>query len=45
VDDMCTVGGAPDIQDIETLAAKDYECLDCRLTSSRQWEGSQCVLV
>lgn len=26
---MCTVGGGPDIGEIETLAAKDYECLDC----------------
>ena len=27
---MCTVGGGPDIGNIETLAAKDYECLDCK---------------
>jgi hypothetical protein len=26
---MCTVGGGPDIGNIETLAAKDFECLDC----------------
>jgi len=26
---MCTVGGGPDIQQIEELAARDYECLDC----------------
>jgi Zn finger protein HypA/HybF involved in hydrogenase expression len=28
--DMCTVGGGPDIGNIETLAAKDYECLECK---------------
>lgn len=27
---MCTVGGGPDIGNIESLAAKDYECLDCK---------------
>jgi Zn finger protein HypA/HybF involved in hydrogenase expression len=27
---MCTVGGGPDIGDIESLVAKDYECLDCK---------------
>ena len=26
---MCTVGGPPDISDVESLAAKDYECEDC----------------
>jgi hypothetical protein len=26
---MCTVGGGPDIGQIEEIAAKDYECLDC----------------
>jgi hypothetical protein len=26
---MCTVGGGPDIGNIESLAAKDFECLDC----------------
>ena len=26
---MCTVGGGPDIGNIESLATKDYECLDC----------------
>jgi hypothetical protein len=26
---MCTVGGGPDLGDVETLVAKDYECLDC----------------
>ena len=26
---MCTVGGGPDIGEVETLVAKDYECLDC----------------
>jgi len=29
-DEMCTVGGGPDIGNIESLAAKDYECLDCK---------------
>jgi len=28
--EMCTVGGGPDIGDIESLVAKDYECLDCK---------------
>ena len=27
---MCTVGGGPDIGNIESLAAKDFECLDCK---------------
>ncbi len=27
---MCTVGGGPDIGNIESLVAKDYECLDCK---------------
>ena len=27
--EMCTVGGGPDIGEVETLATKDYECLDC----------------
>jgi Zn finger protein HypA/HybF involved in hydrogenase expression len=27
---MCTVGGGPDIGNIETLAAKDYVCQDCK---------------
>jgi Zn finger protein HypA/HybF involved in hydrogenase expression len=27
---MCTVGGGPDIGNIESLAARDYECLDCK---------------
>ncbi|HPW74022.1 MAG: hypothetical protein IPI63_09305 [Methanothrix sp.] len=27
---MCTVGGGPDIGEVETLAARDYECLDCK---------------
>ncbi|MDD1759200.1 MAG: hydrogenase maturation nickel metallochaperone HypA [Methanothrix sp.] len=26
---MCTVGGGPDVGNIEEIAAKDYECLDC----------------
>ena len=26
---MCTVGGGPDLGDVETLVAKDYECQDC----------------
>lgn len=26
---MCTVGGGPDIGDVEQIVAKDYECLDC----------------
>lgn len=26
---MCTVGGGPDIGNIESLAAQDFECLDC----------------
>jgi len=29
-DKMCTVGGGPDIGNIETLAAGDYECLECK---------------
>ncbi|HWQ19178.1 MAG TPA: hypothetical protein VN455_05315 [Methanotrichaceae archaeon] len=27
---MCTVGGGPDLGDVESLASKDYECLDCK---------------
>lgn len=29
---MCTVGGGPglNVEDIESVAAKDYECLDCK---------------
>lgn len=27
---MCTVGGGPDIGNIESLVAKDYECLECK---------------
>jgi Zn finger protein HypA/HybF involved in hydrogenase expression len=27
---MCTVGGGPDIGNVETLTAKDYECLECK---------------
>ncbi len=27
---MCTVGGGPDIGEIESIAAKDYECEECK---------------
>ena len=27
---MCTIGGGPDIGAIESIASKDFECLDCR---------------
>ena len=27
---MCTVGGGMDVGNIEALASKDYECLDCK---------------
>jgi len=26
---MCTVGGGPDIGDVESLASKGYICQDC----------------
>ncbi|HOT07551.1 MAG: hypothetical protein A4E45_00569 [Methanosaeta sp. PtaB.Bin039] len=26
---MCTVGGGPDLGNIEGLATKDYVCMDC----------------
>jgi len=27
---MCTVGGGPDLGEVETLAAKVYECQECK---------------
>jgi Zn finger protein HypA/HybF involved in hydrogenase expression len=27
---VCTVGGGPDVGNIESLTAMDYECLDCK---------------
>ena len=26
---MCTVGGGPDLGEVESLKAKEYECQDC----------------
>jgi len=28
--EVCTVGGGPDVGNIESLTATDYECLDCK---------------